>query len=122
MAVAVVVGAAIGALINSFVRDIFTPVIGALFGSRAQFGERYVQLRGEKIAYGDFLNELASFLVIAVVVYFFVIVPTNAFVSKSVLEPPPDPAMRKCPECESDIPKTARRCMYCTQPVDAQSA
>jgi len=117
LAVAVVIGAAIGTVINSFVRDIFTPMIGALLGSRIEFSGRVIHLGAEEIRYGDFINDVVSFLIIALVVYFFVIVPTNKLVTNAYFEPPPDPAMRKCPECESDIPKTAHRCMYCTQPV-----
>ena len=122
LAVGVVIGAAIGALINAFVRDVFTPIIGAIFGSRIEFSDRVIQLGSEKILYGAFLNEAISFLVIALVVYFFIIVPMNALTTNSYLEPPPDPAMRKCPECQADIPKIARRCMYCTQPVAPQAS
>jgi large conductance mechanosensitive channel len=117
LAVAVVIGAAIGALVNSFVKDIFTPLLAALFGSSTDFAGRSLEVGGQSVRYGDFINSLIAFLVVAAVVYFLIIVPTNRLVSNAYLEAPPDPAMRKCPECESEIPKAAHRCMYCTQPV-----
>jgi len=117
LAVAVVIGAAIGALVSAFVKDIFMPLVSALFGSHAQFSGRSVPIRGEKLLYGDFLNQLVSFIAIATVVYFFVLVPMNKLVSNAYFAPPPDPATRKCPECLSEIPKAARRCTYCTSEV-----
>lgn len=118
LAVAVVIGAAAGGAVTSFVKDIFTPVIGALFGSHVQFSGRYIHLRGERIMYGDFINAFVSFLIVALVVYFFVIVPSNKLVTNAYFSPPPDPATRKCPECLSEIPKAAKRCSYCTSPVE----
>ncbi|HEY5257781.1 MAG TPA: MscL family protein [Candidatus Baltobacteraceae bacterium] len=124
LAVAVVIGAAIGALINEFVKDIFTPFASALVSwhaGAASAAECNASgtfcFRGYPILYTNFVDASVSFLVIALVVYFFVIVPTNKLVSNSFLQPSPDPAMRKCPECQADIPKLAKRCMYCTQPV-----
>lgn len=117
LAVAVVIGAAAGTFITSFVRDLFTPLVGAIFGSRMQTGSRYFVLHGEKFAYGDFLNQALSFLVIAIVVYFFVILPSNNLVSNAYFQPPPDPSTRKCPYCVSEIPKAATRCAFCTAEV-----
>lgn len=67
--------------------------------------------------YGEFLNAFISFLLIAIVVYFFVITPTNKIVSSSHLKPPPDPSKRNCPECLSEIPIGSKRCAYCTAEV-----
>jgi len=121
LAVAVVIGAAIGTLINSFVSNILTPLVSALFGSTAPFEGRTISIGGEPVHYGSFLNALVAFLLVAGCVYFFIMVPTNKAVSNSFFQPSPDPAMRKCPECQSDIPKTARRCMYCTQAVEPEA-
>ncbi|MHB8230968.1 MAG: large conductance mechanosensitive channel protein MscL [Vulcanimicrobiaceae bacterium] len=118
LAVAVVIGAAAGTTITAFVKDIFTPIVGGIFGSHADFSGRFIAWRGSDIRYGDFINELLSFLVIAAVIYFFVITPTNRLVTNAYFEPPPDPAMRKCPECLSDVPRGAKRCMYCAQPLE----
>ncbi len=118
LAVAVAIGAAAGAVITSFVRDVFSPLFGALFGTHTpKAADAYIMLNHSKIMYGDFLNTSVSFLIIAVVVYFFVITPVNRLVSSSHFAPPPDPSTRKCPECLSEIPKAARRCAYCTSQV-----
>ncbi len=116
LAVAVAIGATAGAVITSFVRDIFSPLIAAIFGTHTK-APAYVVLNHSKIMYGDFLNAFVSFLLIATVVYFFVITPTNRLVSNARFKPPPDPSTRKCPECLSEIPIGARRCAYCTAAV-----
>lgn len=118
LAVAVVIGASAGAVITAFVKDVFAPLFLAIFGSHTPHPESaYFTLNHTKIMYGDFLNVLISFLVIAVVVYFFVITPVNKLVTSSHFVAPPDPATRKCPECLSEIPKAAKRCAFCTAPV-----
>ena len=122
LAVAVVIGASAGAVITSFVRDVFSPLFGALFGAHSpKPAEAYFTLNHSKIMYGDFLNTFLSFLIIAVVVYFFVITPVNKLITSSHFAPPPDPSTRKCPECLSEIPKAAHRCAYCTSEVEAAS-
>jgi len=119
LAVAVVIGASAGAVITAFVRDVFTPLFGALLGSHSpKTGEAYFMLNHSKVLYGDFLNTSVSFLIIAAVVYFFVITPVNRLVTSSHFAPPPDPSTRKCPECLSEIPKAARRCAYCAIAVE----
>ncbi|MDQ2679579.1 MAG: MscL family protein [Candidatus Eremiobacteraeota bacterium] len=118
LAVAVAIGASAGTVITTFVKNVFTPLVAALFGNHSKLGDAYFSLRGNQVRYGDFLSALISFLIIAIVVYFFVITPTNKLVTNAYFEPPPDPATRKCPECLSDIPKPARRCAYCTATVD----
>ena len=116
LAVAVVIGASAGAVITSFVRDVFAPLFGALFGVH-KAADATVTINGSKILYGDFVNTFVSFLVIAIVVYFFVITPVNRLVTSSHFAPPPDPSTRKCPECLSEIPRAANRCAYCTAQV-----
>lgn len=119
LAVAVVIGASAGAVITAFVKDVFTPLFGALFGAHGpRTGDAYFVLNHSKVLYGDFLNTFVSFLIIAIVVYFFVITPVNRLVTSSHFAPPPDPSTRKCPECLSEIPKAARRCAYCTAAVE----
>lgn len=106
LAVAVVIGAAAGAVITSFVQDVFMPLLTALYTWHRPV-----------IQYGRFAKEGLSFLIIAMVVYFFVIVPSNKLVTNAYFAPPPDPATRKCPECLSEIPRAATRCAYCTAVV-----
>jgi len=117
LAVAVLIGSAAGTLANSFVKNIFTPLITAIFGVH-ELQNQFVILHNSRVEYGKFLNDFTSFVLIAATVYFFVILPVNKLTSMSYFAPPPDPALRKCPECLSDIPKAARRCMHCTQPVE----
>lgn len=115
MAVGIVVGAAFGAVVTGFVKDLLTPFIAALV-KQPDFSALTFTLNGSKFLYGDFINALTSFLIIAAAIYFFVVVPVNALIARSRKEPPADPTTRKCPECLSEIPISARRCAFCTQP------
>ena len=121
MAVGVVVGAAFAAVVSAFVKDLLTPLIAALVG-KPDFSAFAVELNGSKFLYGDFVNALISFLLVAGAVYYFVVVPVNALVQRYRQAPPPDPTTRKCPECLSEIPIAARRCAHCTTPVAAAAA
>lgn len=117
LAVAVVIGAAFGAVVTSFVTNILTPVIAAVAG-KPDFAAFTVTINGSVIAYGIFLNALISFLLVAAAVYFFMVAPMNAWkarVAKGAA--PADPTTRKCPECLSEIPIAARRCAFCTTAI-----
>ena len=116
LAVAVVVGAAFGAVIAALVRDLITPLIAALVG-KPDFSVLTFTVNQSIFRYGDFLNVVIAFVLVAAAVFFFVVVPVNRLMARSRREPPPDPSTRKCPECLSDIPVGARRCAYCTAPV-----
>ena len=115
MAVGIVIGAAFGVVISSFVKGLLTPLIAALVG-QPDFSMLTFTINGSKFPYGEFINALLSFLIIATAVYFFVVVPVNALIARARREPPADPTTRKCPECLSEIPIGARRCAFCTQP------
>ena len=113
LAVAVVIGAAFGAVVNSFVTNILTPLIAAIFG-KPDFSTLSFTVNGSAILYGTFLNALITFLLVALAVYFFVVAPVNAFQARLKRgEVPPDPTTRKCPECLSEVPLKARRCAFC---------
>ena len=113
LAVAVVIGAAFGAVITSFVTNVLTPLIAAIVG-KPDFSSFAFTLNGSVINYGLFLNALIAFLLIAAAIYFFVIAPMNAYVARSRRgEAPPDPTSKKCPECLSEIPIAAKRCAFC---------
>jgi len=116
LAVAVVMGAAFGAVVAAFVKDLLTPLISAIFG-KPSFENLSVTLNNSVFAYGDFLNALISFLLIAIAVYFFVVTPINALIARYRQEPTPDPTTRKCPECLSEVPIQARRCAFCTSAI-----
>ena len=113
LSVAVVMGAAFGAVVSSFVANVLTPLIAAIFG-KPDFSALTATLNGAVIQYGTFLNALIAFLLIGVAVYFFVVLPVNAVTARMNRgEAPPDPSTKKCPECLSEIPIAARRCAFC---------
>ncbi len=112
LAVAVVIGVAFGAVVNSVVANLITPLI-ALAGGVPDFSS----IRTGPILWGNLINDVLAFLITAAVVYFVVVVPMNrAMARMKPSEPPPQPT-RGCPECLSDIPREARRCAYCTAEV-----
>jgi len=114
LAVAVVIGASFNAIIQSLVKDFITPLIG-IFYKKQQLQSAYFTIHHSKFIYGDFINSLVSFLIIATVVFFFVVQPVNKLISYS--QRGKEPGTRKCPECLSTIPAKATRCMYCTSKV-----
>jgi large conductance mechanosensitive channel len=118
LAVAVVIGAAFGALVKAVVEALITPLIG-IVGNK-DFSAFFFVVRGSTFRYGDLVNAIISFLIIAAVVCFFIVVPVNALIARTRAAPKPvDPTARKCPECLSEIPMAARRCAHCTSPVPA---
>ena len=118
LAVGVVIGVAFGTVITAFVKDLVTPLIAA-FGGQPDFSTLYFAINKSKFLYGDFINAILAFLIIAAVIYFVVVLPYAAFVARSRKEPPADPTTKKCTECRSEIPIDARRCAFCTQPQTA---
>lgn len=114
LAVAVIIGAAFGAVVTALVKDVITPLIAAVAG-KPDFSAIGLTVNGSRLLIGDFINALVSFLLIATAVYFFVVVPVNAMIARLRRgEIPPDPTTKKCPECLSDVPIGARRCAFCT--------
>ncbi len=118
LAIGVVVGVAFGSVITAFVKDLVTPLIAA-FGGQPNFSTLYFTINNSKFLYGDFVNALLAFVIVAAVIYFFVVAPFTALVARSRKEPPADPTTKKCPECLSEIPIDARRCAFCTVPQPA---
>lgn len=121
LAVAVIIGAAFNAIVNSMVKDILTQIIAAVVG-KPDFGGVVIKLNGTPINIGNFLNAAISFLIVASVVYFGIVLPLNTLLArfkKPEPPPPPPPPTKTCPECLSEIPVAARRCAHCTQPVPA---
>jgi large conductance mechanosensitive channel len=113
LAVAVVIGAAFGAVVTALVRDFLTPLIAAIFGSH-DFSNLAFTIHHSRFAYGDFVNAVVAFVTIAAAVFFFVVKPINALMARRKTEPPADEPTRPCPECLSEIPVAARRCAFCT--------
>ncbi|MBM4462318.1 MAG: large conductance mechanosensitive channel protein MscL [Chloroflexi bacterium] len=116
LAVAVVIGIAFGAVITALVADILTPLIAAIAGE-PDFSNLTVTLNKSVFKYGDFINALIAFILVAAALFFFVVVPINRMIARSRKQPPADPTTRKCPECLSEIPIEARRCAHCTSVV-----
>ena len=121
LATAVVIGVAFGVVITAFVKDLVTPLIAAI-GGQPDFSSMSFTVNNSKFFYGDFLNALLAFILIAAVIYFLVIVPYTALMARSKKEPPADPTTMKCPECLSEIPIDARRCAFCGELVAAHTA
>ena len=109
---------AFGVVITAFVKDLVTPLIAAI-GGKPDFASLSFTLNNSKFLYGDFINALLGFALIAAVIYYFVVLPINALVARSRKEPPADPTTKKCTECLSEIPIGAKRCAFCTQPQSA---
>ena len=121
LAVAVAMGAALVAVVNSLVEDIITPIIAAI-GGKPDFSDLHFTINDSQFRYGAFINSIVSFVTIATAIFFFVVVPYNAFMARMRKEPPADPTTRKCPECLSEIPLDAHRCAYCTSEVAPAAA
>lgn len=120
LAIAVVIGAAFGAIVTAFVTGVITPLLG-LFGDRnfdqltaclkglCTEGEPGVQLR-----YGAVLTALLNFVIVAAVVYFLVLQPMQRLMDRFKTEPEVVSTTTQCPECLSAIPQRASRCAFCT--------
>lgn len=117
LAVAVVIGTAFGAIVTSLVKDIITPLIAAI-GGQPDFSGLTFTINGSKFLYGDFINAVISFLIIAAVVFFLIIQPINKMTTFANRNKAKEEAKeRECPECLSSIPKAAKRCAFCTSTV-----
>ena len=117
LAVAVIIGAAFGAVINSLVADVLNPLIAAVVG-KPDFSAIVLNVGSGHVKVGNFFNALISFLIVATTVYFVIVLPANTIMARfKKPEPPAPPATKPCPECLSEIPIAAKRCAFCGQPV-----
>jgi len=117
LAVAVVIGAAFGAIVTALVKDLITPLIAAI-GGKPDFSGLYFTVHHSRFLYGDFINAVISFLIIGAAIFFFVVQPINKLtIRMNQRKTPEDPSEKKCPECLSSIPKAAKRCAFCTSKV-----
>lgn len=121
LAVAVVIGAAFSGVVQAMVRDLITPLIAAI-GGKPNFAGLLFEVHKSKFMYGDLLNQIISFLIIALVVFFFVVQPMNKIQALASRGKKEDSKDRKCPECLSSIPKAATRCAFCTAKVKPEKA
>jgi large conductance mechanosensitive channel len=111
LAVGIVIGAAFTSVIQALVKDIITPII-SIFGGTPDLSSWRIPVAGTFLLVGDVLNALITFLLIALVVYFFIVLPVNKLMDRYKPEPKPAPT-KDCPECLSSIPQDARRCREC---------
>jgi large conductance mechanosensitive channel len=117
LAIAVILGAAFNAIVTSLVKDVFSQLIAAVVG-KPDFKDVVLTLHGTPIYVGNFLNAAFSFLIVAAVVYFGIVLPLNKLLARLQKSAPEAPASTKtCPECLSEIPLAAHRCAHCAQPV-----
>jgi large conductance mechanosensitive channel len=116
LAVAVILGAAFNAIVTSLVTDVLNPLIAATVG-KPDFSSVILNIHGGHIKVGSFMNATVSFLIVASVVYFAIVLPLNALQSRLKKPAPEAPStLKTCPECLSEIPLAARRCAHCAQP------
>ena len=117
LAVAVAVGAAFTAVVNSFVKDLITPLIGAIFG-KTEFDQLTFTINKSEFFYGSFINNVITFFAVATVIFFLVVKPMNYMTERRRRgQGDEDSDERACPECLSTIPKAATRCAFCTAEV-----
>lgn len=118
LAVGVVIGVAFASVVDSLVADIITPVLGAI-GGEPDFSSLTFSINDSRFFYGNFINNVLSFVIIAAAVFFLVVVPVNKLMERMKTERPADATTRDCPQCLSAIPAAARRCAFCTSEVGA---
>lgn len=121
LAVAVVMGAAFGAVVTALVKDLITPLIAAVAG-KPDFSGLTFTINNSAFLYGDFINAVLSFVLVGSAIYLFIVVPMNKLASLTKKpEAPAPPATKQCPECLSEIPIQARRCAHCTSVLVTQT-
>jgi len=118
LAVAVIIGAAFTAIVTALTENIIKPLLGAIIG-KPDFGYLVATMKDGtvKILYGNFLTAVVNFLILACVVYFFLVLPTQYLLKKFNPPAAEPPSTKACPQCLGDIPVAATRCKFCTQPV-----
>ncbi len=112
LAVGVIIGAAFTSVVNAVVKDMITPII-SIFGGTKRFADAHFTIRGSEFLYGDLINNIITFVLVAAVVFFLVVQPINKL-SERFGKGAEDEPTRKCPYCLSKVPKDASKCMFCT--------
>jgi large conductance mechanosensitive channel len=116
LAVGIVIGAAFTALVTAFVKAFLTPIVGLASGATGEFSARSFSAAGVTFPYGSFIDAVISFVIVAAVIYFLVVLPMNRMQERFFPKAAGAP-MRECPQCLTAIPAAARRCSACTAPI-----
>ena len=116
LAVAVIIGAAFGDVVKALTKDIITPIIG-VFGGVPDFSALSFEINKSRFLIGDFINAVLSFVIVALVVYYFVVVPVGRLMDRFKPEAAPSKT-KECPECLSQVPLGARKCAFCSSALD----
>ncbi|MGH7912524.1 MAG: large conductance mechanosensitive channel protein MscL [Candidatus Dormibacteraceae bacterium] len=117
MAVGIVIGAAFTSVVSALVADIITPLIAAIAG-KPNFGGLFFTINNSKFLYGLFINAVISFLIVAAVLYFLIVSPYSRFSARFSKPPEPEPDMRDCPYCLTQVPAAATKCAHCTSTLE----
>ncbi len=121
LAVGIVIGAAFGAVVKALVGDLLTPIVAAIIG-KPDFSGLSFTIHNSRFFYGDFINQVISFVSIAAAVFFFVVQPVNALMARRKTGVDVESETRPCSECLSEIPRAARKCAFCASPQSAAPA
>ncbi len=116
LAVAVIIGAAFTSIVTALTTNIINPLLGAIIG-KPNFDYLTATVNGGEIKYGTFLTAIINFMLIAAVVYFLLVLPTQYLLKKFNPPKAEPPSTHACPQCLGDIPLAATRCKFCAQPV-----
>ena len=116
LAIGVVIGAAFGTVVTSFVENLLTPLV-AIPGTK-DFSELSFSVSGSDFRYGVFINDLIAFLLVAAAVFFFVVKPVNALMSRRKTETDVESVTKECDYCLSSVPARAIVCAFCTREID----
>ena len=112
LAVAVIIGAAFGTLVVALTKDFITPLLAAI-GGQPDFSKLSFTVHKSKFLYGDFINAVIAFVILAAVIYFFVVKPFSALLERYKPAPDEPAPVKDCTECLSSIPAAAKKCAFC---------
>lgn len=113
LAVGIAIGAAFTSVVNALVKDIIDPLVALFYGGN-KLADAAFTLKGKHFLYGDLINNIITFVIVAAVIFFLVVKPINALSELAFRGKGVDNDTKKCPRCLSIVPKDASRCKFCT--------